>query len=245
VKGYGALIDYMKHDLGGFIHLEHAAKRIVWTRSHVRVIDTFGTAYTAKAVVVTVPLPILQDETIVFEPEIPEMRNAARQLVMGHVLHVNLVVREKFWEEKAENISFVHTPSRPFNVWWTQNPLIAPLITGWSGGPPAFEITEGGDVENVTLKELARTFGMRRSRVDGLVESIHYHDWNRDRNIRGAYSYVGVGGSDAQNVLARSVERTVFLAGEATDAETSGTVEGALASGKRAARQVITALTRG
>jgi monoamine oxidase len=244
VNGYCALIDYLKHDLEGSIHLQHTARKIIWTRSHARVIDTHGTAYTARAVVVTVPLPILQDNTIAFEPEIAGMRTAARQLVMGHVLHVNLVVRERFWEDKAGNISFVHTPSRPFNVWWTQNPLIAPLITGWSGGPPAFEMTESGDVENVVLKELAKAFGMRRSRVDTIVESIHYHDWNRDRNIRGAYSYVGVGGSGAQKVLARPVDETIFLAGEATNAETSGTVEGALASGKRAARAVAEALTR-
>ena len=80
---------------------------------------------------------------------------------------------------------------------------------------------------------------MRRSRVEKLAESIHWHDWSQDRNIRGAYSYVGVGGVDAPPVLARAIAGTLFFAGEATDPESSGTVEGALASGKRAARQVI------
>jgi len=239
VKGYSALIDYVKHDVSSFVRLNHAARKIIWNKSHVRVIDIYGTAYTASSVIVTVPLAVLQDDTIVFEPEIPEFRAAARQLVMGHVAHVNVVVKQKFWEDKAENISFVHTPERPFVVWWTQSPLEAPLITGWSGGPPALQLTRSGKVDDIAISELARTFAMRRSRAESLTESIHWHDWSNDRNVRGAYSYVAVGGGDAPPVLARPIERTLFFAGEATDPDTSGTVEGALASGKRAARQIL------
>jgi monoamine oxidase len=157
---------------------------------------------------------------------------------MGHVAHVNVVVKERFWEDKAENISFVHTPDRAFNVWWTQNPMQAPLITGWCGGPPARDLTGSGSIDDMVIRELARTFGMRRSRAEKLTESIHWNDWSADRNIRGAYSYVGVGGVDAPPVLARSIEGTLIFAGEATDPDTSGTVEGALATGKRAAQQV-------
>ena len=239
VSGYCALIDYLKHDVAGFIHVNHAAKKIIWSRSHVRVIDIYGTAYTAKAVIVTVPLPILQDDTIVFEPEIPGLRAAARLLVMGHVAHVNVVVKEKFWEEKFEDLSFVHTPARAFLVWWTHYPLQAPVITAWSGGPSALKLTKSGKVDETAMSELARVFGMRRSRAEGLAESIHYHDWSSDRNIRGAYSYVGVGGADAPAVLAKPIEGTLFFAGEATSPDTSGTVEAALATGKRAARQLL------
>ncbi len=239
VKGYCALIDHLKHDVTGLIHVNHAAKKIVWSKSHVRVIDTYGTAWTAKAVVITVPLPVLQDDTIIFEPEIPSFRSAARQLVMGHVAHLNVIIRERFWEDEYENLSFVHTPSRPFNVWWTQYPLQTPLITAWSGGPGARELMKSGKIDETAISELAKVFGMRRSRAQSLVESIHYHDWSSDRNFRGAYSYVGVGGADAPQLLTRPIEGTLFFAGEATDPETSGTVEGALVSGKRAARQLL------
>jgi monoamine oxidase len=82
---------------------------------------------------------------------------------------------------------------------------------------------------------------MRRARAESLVESIHWHDWSSDPTVRGAYSYVGVGGVSAPRTLARSVGGRIFMAGEATDAS-SGTVEGALASGERAARAVVRAL---
>jgi monoamine oxidase len=167
------------------------------------------------------------------------MRDAARKLVMGHVARVNIVLKERFWEEKHEKLSFVHTPERSFNVWWTQFPLQAPVLTAWSGGPPALELTQSGTIEETAVTELRRAFGMRRSKVESVIESIHTYDWSSDRNFRGAYSYVGVGGAGAQKALARSFDGRVFLAGEATDPETSGTVEGALATGKRAAAETL------
>jgi monoamine oxidase len=105
------------------------------------------------------------------------------------------------------------------------------------------ELTGSGDVEGTVLRELARVFASTRSRMERLVDSIHTHDWTRDRFARGAYSYVGVGGVRAPRVLARPIEGRLFVAGEATDTGTGGTVEGALASGKRAARQVLEALS--
>jgi monoamine oxidase len=46
----------------------------------------------------------------------------------------------------------------------------------------------------------------------------------------------------APRTLARSVGGRLFVAGEATDAESGGTIEAALASGERAARAVLRAL---
>lgn len=42
--------------------------------------------------------------------------------------------------------------------------------------------------------------------------------------------------------LARATEGVVFVAGEAAESESSGTVEGALSSGKRAAKKVMESL---
>ena len=54
----------------------------------------------------------------------------------------------------------------------------------------------------------------------------------------GAYSYTLVGGMNARKKLATPVEQTIFFAGEACEEEQSGTVAGAIASGRRAARQI-------
>jgi len=129
-------------------------------------------------------------------------------------------------------------------VWWTQQPIQAPVLVGWAGGPAAQQLTQSGTIEDIALGELAHVFRMRRARVDSVVESIHWHDWSSDPLVRGAYSYVGVGGVSAPRTLARSIAGRVFVAGEATDAESGGTVEAALASGERAARAVVRALVQ-
>jgi monoamine oxidase len=242
VNGYGALIEFLMRHLTELIRSSVAVTRIIRTESQVTVMDEHGKDHVARAVIITVPLPLLQDGTIILEPDIPAIRNAARQLVMGHVARVNVVVKERFWEKKVEDLSFVHCPERPFNVWWTQNPLRAPVLTGWSGGPPALELMRNEHVEDVTLAELARAFAIKRSRLDTLVESIHTYDWSEDPHVRGAYSYAGVAGAHAPRILARSFDDRIYLAGEATESGASGTVEGALISGKRAARKVIEAI---
>ena len=193
-----------------------------------------------SSLIVTVPLPILQERALVFEPAIPTIDSAMKLLVMGHVLHVAVVVRERFWERTDPQLRFVHAPTRPIAVWWTQHPLMTPLITAWTGGPPALELTQRGDVEETVLVELAHAFGMRRSRVEQLVESMHWHDWSTDVHVRGAYSYAGVGGANAPRTLARQTAGTVFMAGEATTP--FGTVESALESAGRAVKGVLRVL---
>lgn len=239
VNGYGALVEHLRRDVADIVHLGAAVKRIAWTDAQVRVTDQKGTEHSARTVIVTVPLPLLQDDSIVIAPEVPALRRAARKLVMGHVARVSVVVKERFWEKKAEELSYLHAPTRPFTVWWTQHPVQAPLIVGWAGGPPAVELLESHDIETVAIAELARAFGSRPSRLEALVESIHSYNWSRDPFIRGAYGYTGIGGVSAPRTLARPGSSTLFVAGEATDSATAGTVEGALASGKRAARQVL------
>lgn len=239
VNGYAALIDYLKRDITADVRFNVRVERIKWNASGVLVYDQLGREHGARAVIITVPLPMLQDASIVFDPEIPIIRRAANQLVMGDVVRVNVVVKERFWEKKVADVSYVQTPTRPYNVWWTHHPLKAYLITGWSGGPPALEFLKTGDVEVAAIIELACVFGTRRSRVESLVDSIHTYDWTHDPNIRGAYGYARVGGGSAARVLARKFGHAIFFAGEATDTGSSGTVEGAIVSGKRAASRLL------
>lgn len=159
VNGYGALIEFLRKEIANAVRHDIQVKRIVWSESGARVFDQNGNEYNARTVIVTVPLPMLQDDSIAFDPEIPQLRRAARQLVMGHVMRVVVVVKEIFWEKKADNLSFAHSPKRPFNVWWTQHPIRAPLLVGWSGGPPAEDLALSGNLEDSTLRELARVFG--------------------------------------------------------------------------------------
>jgi monoamine oxidase len=80
-----------------------------------------------------------------------------------------------------------------------------------------------------------------RSVLGSIDEPLTFllHDWQADPYARGGYSYVKVGGTGAREALAAPLEETLYFAGEATDTEGSGTVGGALASGIRAAKEVM------
>jgi monoamine oxidase len=97
-----------------------------------------------------------------------------------------------------------------------------------------------GQALELALAALARQFGLRRRKAGGMVTASWFHNWERDPYARGAYSYRVAGGNDAPAKLARPVRRTLFFAGEASDAEGgTGTVHGAIASGRRAAAQLL------
>jgi monoamine oxidase len=71
------------------------------------------------------------------------------------------------------------------------------------------------------------------------LEGAYVHNWQTDPYSLGAYSYIGVGGSDARHTLAAPLEDTLFFAGEATDENEAATVGGALQSGARVAKEII------
>jgi len=116
------------------------------------------------------------------------------------------------------------------------------MIVGWAPFHCAEELS--GQDPTVIFSSACETlrvlFKMGEQQIEELTESAAYHDWQSDPFSRGAYSYVKAGGDGAQADLAAPVEQTLFCAGEATDVSGyHGTVHGAVASGHRAAQEIL------
>jgi monoamine oxidase len=195
--------------------------------------------------VLTLPLGVLQACSVRVEPELVDKRRAVQNLRMGAVIKLALVFDAPFWwPEGREQLGFLQTPSEPFPVWWTSYPVLSPLLVGWAGGPPAEALSNLADDQIVerALDSLGRVFGLHRRRLASRLVAWCVHNWQCDPLALGAYSYVAVGGAGSQRALARPVAGTLFFAGEAT--EWSGhhaTVHGAIMSGERAARELLSA----
>jgi monoamine oxidase len=87
---------------------------------------------------------------------------------------------------------------------------------------------------------LDRIFKIGESFIERQLIASHSYDWQHDPLSLGAYTYLGVNGSDAPARLSESLEDRLYFAGEATSFEGHwGTVHGAFGSGVRAAREVI------
>ena len=93
----------------------------------------------------------------------------------------------------------------------------------------------------MTSRSVDELIPLRRMR--SMVAGAWLHDWEHDPFARGAYSYPRVGGTEAPRTMGQPIDGTLFFAGEATDPEgRTGTVDSAIATGRRAARQVLRAL---
>ena len=267
VDGYDRLVDAMAAPIAGAIRLSTVVTRITWQRGLVEIESRSAAGrrrptVTASHVLLTVPLGVLKSSAgaigdIDVTPPLTMKAEALAGMDMGTVVRVVLRFRSRFWTGDSvarraggaslDALSFVQANDETFPVWWTHYPSRSPIIVGWRGGPGARDLDRLKDDQVVVeaLGSLERIFGTSRRRLGALLEGAWLHRWDSDPFSRGAYSYQLVGGAQAPEALARPVRGTLFFAGEATAPDGRiGTVDGAIASGLRAAKQILRAIGR-
>ena len=239
-NGYDGVIEALRggiHDERCELRLGTPVTSIQWSKGSVRVNGT----HRAKALLLTVPIGVLKEGSIRFDPPLGEKQRAIDHIESGHVVKIAFRFRERVWDERARDLNFLHTNDRHMPTWWTAAPLRSPILVGWSGGRAAEGLlAEAADARlDRALAALARAFDLPKRRIEALLAGSWTHDWQSDPFSRGAYSYAGVGGSNAAAELARPLAGTLFFAGEATSSDETGTVAGAIDSGKRAATELF------
>lgn len=262
--GYGDLLDVLQHELKAYnilLRTETVVEAVDWNVAGVKVQlrDPSGTAtLEARRVLITVPLSLLkaspgQPGAIRFTPELPQSKKEALdRLEMGKVIRVTLRFRKRFWDaikppnskRSLSGMSFLFGQDDLFPTWWTASPAKWPIITGWAPFRCAERLSgcEQGVVVAQALHSLSVMLRVNQSEIESVLESGHVHDWQTDPFSLGAYSYGKVGADGAQETLAEPIEGTLYFAGEATDITGhNGTVHGAIASGYRAAHQILKA----
>ena len=252
------------------VRLGRVVRRIAWRRGRVTMDATCGGGgggaderVTARRAIVTLPIGVLKAPAgdpgaVEFAPAIPEKAAAIAKLESGAVVKVILRFDREFWETetvpsaraKLKDGGFVHAdlnvPGVAFPTWWTMAAVRAPVLVGWVGGTMAEALSGVGDerVLSEGLRSLSTLLGLPVESIRARLRAWRVADWQADPFARGAYSYVGVGGTGAVERLAEPVAGTLFFAGEATHAGMSGTVAGAIGSGYRAAEEVIASTGR-
>jgi monoamine oxidase len=263
--GYDRALEWLAAPVARRIRLSSPVTAVQWAPGAVSVeIGRHGTGTTssvdARAVIVTVPIGVLKARpgsigAIRFVPAIEGKMRPLDQIGVGSALRVVLRLNEPFWTkdrfaeqrhaDELDTLSFLHGRDRDFPTWWTTYPVATPVIVGWCGGLRARQLSmlpSSGIVERA-IDALARQVGVERRRLTARVDAAWTHNWEHDPFARGAYSYQMVGGANAPSALARSLHGTLFFAGEATETSgATGTVHGAIATGRRAAKQVLRAL---
>lgn len=253
--GYGALMQRLLGIAGRRVRLQlgTVVRTVRWRRGSVEVRgEVRGRAFCAAAprAIVALPLGVLKRppsaaDAVRFEPALASKQPAFERLEAGSVLRVALLYASAFWETLEHgrfcNASFFHSPYSAFPTVWTALPARVPMLVAWCGGPRARVLSNAaeGDIVRRAILSVRSLFGERPGDA-ALPVATWVHNWQRDPYAHGAYSYVTVGGHDARRRLAAPLDGTLYFAGEAADYEgEAGTVAGALRSGVRAARELI------
>ena len=240
--GYISFVTAIAQQSSGKLLLSSPVTSITWTQRSVTV-RTAEQTLTASSAIVAVPITSLQSHTIEFDPPLYSKREALAHIAMGDVVRITMRFDQPFWTDIAPDLGFLFIEDAPpitFPVFLTGSDPTHPSITAWTAGPNADPLLTRtiGELASIACRQLGPIFG-----AELRPKSVHYHNWTADPFSRGAYTYTLVGGINAQQQLALPLDETLFFAGEHTESEGHyGTVHGALASGKRAAREVLSVL---
>ena len=247
--GYKLLIDYLEKQCkknGCIINTNCCAKKISWQKNEVNIITMCSRFFKGNKLVVTVPVSVLQknnksEDYIEFAPAIPEHINAAKNIGFGTVIKIFLEFEESFWSKKTNDAAFIITEEN-ISTWWTQLPVKNNLLIGWVGGEKAISLKDNTNEEilGLALQSLANTFQINIDLIKTKLKASKVSNWWKEPDINGGYSFNTIKSVDAKKVLEKPVENTIFFSGEALYQEVPiGTVEAALASGKKTAQQVL------
>ena len=234
--GYSHLFE--KFAAGLNIRYASPVTGVRWRSSGGTIHTETNMTYTAKQVVITLPLALLQENRVEFEPELPSAKlDAIQGLGAGHITKLILKFEQPFWPKKMEYCLTTLDTSTWWRPGWKRRNE-APILTAYTGASGADKLGALGREGAIRfgLQNLEQMFGMQLA--DQLVDAL-FVDWQADSYARMAYSYVPVNGQGLREQLAQPIDHVLFFAGEATHPTRAATVHGALESGIRVAREIL------
>lgn len=230
--GYGTLIAC--HARGLPVRLATRATRIEHGGRALRVVTDAGTLDTA-AVIVAVPTTVLADETITFDPPLPDKHHAAAQLPLGLADKIFLSVDGV---DLPRNGHLIGDPHKSRTGSYRLGAFGEPVIECFLGGALAEDIGRLGDEDAAAfaIDELVALLGEDwRRRLTFLTRTR----WRQAPFIGGSYSHARVGAAGQRQILAEPVGERLFFAGEACSPDDFSTCHGALESGWKAAEKLL------
>ena len=193
--------------------------------------ESSAEVHAARAVVVTAPPPVVAAGRLVIE-DLPMVKlAAARALVLGDG-YCALATLDRSAPDTAE--VFDADGGGGFIRSQAGRPEV--LIVAKAGAAARVRAAVAADgLPRLLAAALPWTTGSR-------VVGTEIADWGADQWITGAFTFPRVGTQWAPGTWARPVAGTLFFAGEPTWTQGMPQVHGAMASGERAAREVLSAL---
>ncbi|KIV95536.1 hypothetical protein PV10_03176 [Exophiala mesophila] len=213
-----------------------------------------GQSIEADKVVFAAPLGVLKEQSIQFDPPLPQWkRDAVQRMGFGLLNKVILVFERPFWDVNRDMFGLLRSPRSgngyhqseykagrgQFYLFWNCIETSGlPVLIALMAGEAAHEAEKLSDetVVSECVHQLRNIFGV--ANVPPPIESIVTR-WGSDRFARGTYSFVAAEAQPGDYDLIAAPISNLYFAGEATIASHPATVHGAYLSGLRAAREVF------
>jgi monoamine oxidase len=240
--GYDVLVERLAEGVAGRIRFGRVVRRCAWSDEGVTLSgEEFSVR--VRSALLCVPHAVLvaparAAASIAFDPKVPGLAAALDSVATGDVVRLMIV------GDESPNVPlvlpagsfFLHTPAHDYNAFWSVEPAGAPALVAWSGGTRSRRLprSRAGRLE-AALETLRTAAGEAGVRLADRARAGYGHDWRRDPFARGAYCYPVVGRRPPEPLVAPPLA----FAGEAFAGAGIGTVEGALETGRRAARGLL------
>jgi len=231
VRGYSPVIEVLSRGLD--IRLKHRVTKVMRQYCGVKIVTDDGKIFVADAVIVALPLGVLKESLVKFEPRLPEWKEAAiADLGIGNENKVALLFDKVCWPN-VEFLGIVAPTICDCSYFLNLHKATGhPVLVYMPAGRLADEIEKMSDAEavNFAVLQLKRIL----PHVSQPIRSLVSH-WGTDINTLGCYSHDSVGKPHDLYERMRIPVDNLFFAGEATSTSFPGMVHGAFATGILAA----------
>ncbi|CAB9519033.1 specific histone demethylase 1 homolog 1 [Seminavis robusta] len=261
--GYKAVLEHFTKDFSQNIQYNSKVSAIDYSHQD-RVVVTYTQddgavqTITAKKVIVTVPLGVLQKNIIQFTPDLPHDKQRAITRMGNGVLNKCIFIWEDSdadnlpWPADKEWIERMVTgkdPKQPQGLWTefvNYQPINGrPVLCGFTVGRIAEQVEELSDQE---IRDSAFD-ALKKMFCDTEIpepKQVIITRWGDDEFTYGSYSFNAVGGNQSDHSrIAEGVNKKLYFAGEHCHLQYFGTCQGAYMSGTNAVKQLVRDANKG
>jgi monoamine oxidase len=236
--GNDRLVDALLRAADARLLLGHSIRAVAnaLDRVVITVTDPSGLTQQIEAdyVVMTLPASTLRDVDV--QPPLPDdQRRAIERVAYGHATKVLLQSSSKLFEGRHAR---AFATDGCLGAFWDASEEqgdAASIVSFLAGGSASACLRDKAAAGGQSLLSDLCWLGIDRSPVT----AVHLGEWTTDRWARGGYAFLDPGFDPAwRTLLARRAGRVVF-AGEHTSERWQGYMNGAVESGQRAARELL------
>jgi monoamine oxidase len=216
---------------------------INYTNDQVIINTTNGNAYSAKYVVITVPIGVLQSNAIQFIPSLPSAQQTAIQnLGYGVMDKIYLLFPSVFWDPTT-TFFLPYTANPDINYYMIYNYaqfLNQPILMTFTIGEfaKAQESLTDTEIVNNIMTQIRLIYPSAPNPLQYQITR-----WGQDPFSLGTYSYPSINTTFEDIVnLTLPVQNKLFFAGEAINQIKDGTADAAYTSGLNAANAILNLL---